>query len=303
MGHLPRSRRHDATAELAALRQEVGELRTALAALRESQAAGLSTLTERVAQAHGHLLSAVQVAVDDEADVRRRLAAARRNPSYEEAFTADDPLVSIIIPTYRNVTGLVERSVPSALAQTHVNLEVVVVGDAAPSETGDALAALGDDRIRYENLNRRGPYPEDRDGLWFTAGTAPLNRAMELARGAWLAVLNDDDAQRPDFVASLLALARARRAEVAYGQLLYHEPDKPAWELGTFPPSHHEFGWQMALQHHCLRLYEYELSTHLFHEPGDWNRVRRMLRTGVRFEMLDAVVGDYWPNRLWADRT
>lgn len=269
----------------------------------EALAAEVESLRGDLRAAHEHLLSALQVAVDEESGTRRRLAAARAEPDYESAFTDPDPVVSILIPTYDNHQGLRERSVPSALAQTHRNIEVVVVGDAAPALTGEVLNAFGDARIRYENLERRGPYPEDDDGLWFTAGTAPLNRGMELARGSWMAVLNDDDAYRPEFVELLLELARESRCEVAYGKLRYHEPSKESWELGVFPPSHHQFGWQMALQHRALRMYEYQLATHLFREPGDWNRVRRMLRTGVRFAMLDSIVGDYWPRRLWSERT
>lgn len=298
LGH----RRQDNTRDLAALRDEVRVLHAEIAELRAEQRTAAEDLDTRVQHAHGHLLSTLQVLVDDEAANRRLLAMARTAPGYDVPFTEADPLVSIVIPTYTNVEGLRTRSVPSALAQTHRNVEVIVVGDLAPPETAEVLTGFGDTRLRYENLNRRGPYPEDRDGLWFTAGTQPLNRAIELARGSWIAVLNDDDEFRPDFVAELLTVARERRAEVAYGKLLYHEPDKPSWELGTFPPSHHQFGWQMALQHRALKLYEYKLAAHLFHEPGDWNRARRMLRTGVRFEFLDEVVGDYWPGRLWEGR-
>lgn len=298
---LGRHRQQDAR-ELSALRKDVRALRAEIAALSAAQSVAVEALGTSVQNAHSHLLGAVQVLVDEEAVNRRRLVAERATPAYELPFTQDDPLVSIVIPTYTNVEGLRSRSVPSALAQTHGNVEVIVVGDAAPPETAAALATFGD-QVRYENLNRRGPYPQDRDGLWFTAGTGPLNRALELARGSWIAVLNDDDAFRPEFVSTLLALARDRRAEVAYGKLQYHEPDKPSWELGTFPPTHHQFGWQMALQHRCLKMYEYALATHLFSEPGDWNRARRMLRAGVRFEFLDDVVGDYWPNRLWQGRS
>jgi hypothetical protein len=289
-------------AGLADLRDEVRALREELAAMREERRAAAAELRTHLEHVHGHLLSAVQVLIDEEAVSRRRLDAARAGADYDAPFTERDPLVSIVIPTYTNVEGLRTRSVPSALGQTHAHVEVIVVGDAAPPETAEAVASFGDARVRYENLNRRGPYPEERDALWFTAGTQPLNRGIGLARGSWFAVLNDDDEFRPEFVSSLLELARERRAEVAYGKLLYHEPDKPSWELGTFPPATHQFGWQMALQHRALKLYEYELATQLFHEPGDWNRARRMLRTGVRFEFLDAVVGDYWPSRLWEGR-
>ena len=48
-----------------------------------------------------------------------------------------------------------------------------------------------------------------------------------------------------------------------------------------------------------MRLFEFKLSAALFDEPGDWDRARRMLRAGVRFRMIDEVVCDYYPSRLW----
>ena len=53
-----------------------------------------------------------------------------------------------------------ERAIPSALAQDHENIEVVVVGDAAPPETAAAIEELGEPRVVYENLAVRGPYPQ-----------------------------------------------------------------------------------------------------------------------------------------------
>jgi Glycosyltransferase like family 2 len=285
--------------EIAQLRAEQRELREQVRVLAEEQRDLAAGLSRRLEDVHQHLVSIMQVVVDDEAQMRRRLRAARATDAYRAAYDDPDPLVSIVIPTYDNHQDLRDRSVPSALAQSYANIEVVVVGDAAPVETREVIDAFGDARLRYENLERRGPYPEDRDALWFTAGTPPLNRAFEIARGTWFAVLNDDDSFRPEMIESLLRMAQQQRAEVAYGQLMFHEPDKPSWPLGVFPPTWHQFGWQMAIQHGVLRLYDYELSPHLFYEPADWNRARRMMRTGVRFAMLDAVVGDYWPHRLW----
>jgi glycosyltransferase involved in cell wall biosynthesis len=185
------------------------------------------------------------------------------------------------------------------LSQTYSNVEVLVIGDGAPAETERALGELADQRVTYENLNRRGPYPGDRRAFWQTAGIPALNRGIFLARGEWFAILNDDDAYRPDFIEALLAIAMADRLEVAYGKLRHHEPNNASWDLGSFPPEDHKFGWQMALQHRSMRMFEYELAAYVFDEPGDWNRARRMLRAGVRFGMLDAVVGDYWPSALW----
>ncbi len=270
--------------------------------LHNRQTAQTQGVLDELNVARSTLMLAVRAATDDETGMRRRLAQLRASPGYEAAYTDPNPLVSIVIPTYDNVEGLCTRAIPSALAQTYENIEVIVVGDVSPDATGEGVAAIGDDRVHYENLTLRGPYSDDPKTFWFTAGIYPLNRSFQLARGQWIAVLNDDDAFRPSFVEHLLAHAKATRAEVAYGKLRHHEPDKDAWDLGTFPPTNHAFGWQMALQHAGLRIYEYELHAPVFDEPGDWNRAHRMLRTAVRFSMLDEVVGDYWPSTLWKGR-
>ena len=46
------------------------------------------------------------------------------------------------------------------------------------------------------------------------AGTNPVNRAMELALGAWTAWANDDDEMYPEHVEILLTEARRAHAEV-----------------------------------------------------------------------------------------
>jgi hypothetical protein len=302
-----RAERDVLRAELDELREEQRRLHAVLTEqvateadrTREQQRRIADQLTTRLDDTRRRLVDVLQVVVDDEDEMRRRMKQARTTDAYRAAFEEPDPLVSIVIPSYDNHEGLRTVSVPSALAQTYENIEVIVVGDAAAETTAEVMAGFDDPRVRYENLERRGPYPDDRDGLWFTGGSPPLNRAFELSRGSWFAVLNDDDGFRPQMVETLLGLARERRTEVAYGKLEYHEPDRPSWKLGVFPPTWHQFGWQMAIQHGALRMYEYQLSCHLFDEPADWNRVRRMLRTGVRFAMVDDVVGDYWPHRLW----
>ena len=245
------------------------------------------------------LLAIGQFSLEDESAARRALIAARAAPDYETPFTEGEPLVTVCIPTYSNHAQLVERSIPSALAQDYGNIEVVVVGDGALPETAAAIERLGDPRVRYENLTVRTPYPDDRRQRWLVAGTGPLNRAFELARGAWIVINNDDDALRPHHVSTLLAEARRSRDEVVYGRLLMHAPDGSTEELGVFPPANHRFGWQLAIQHRAMLQFEFTLAAALFDEPGDWNRARRMLRAGVRFRMIDEIVCDYYPGLLW----
>jgi hypothetical protein len=284
-------------AELEALHTAVADS----AELQRSIEARLSRLEEGLTASEATARRGLQVLLDDGPGTRERLVALRASHDYAAAWSDPLPLVSIAIPTYVHWQTLEERAVPSALAQTYENIEVIVVGDAAGENVRAAMDRIDDPRVRFENLTIRGPYPEDAQERWFVAGSGPMNRAMELARGRWIAFLNDDDAMRPDHVEVLLEEARRTSAEVVYGKLESHSPDGTSEILGTFPPSNHGFGWQLAMHHSGLRFFEYELSAAIAGEPGDWHRARRMMLAGVRFAQIDRIIVDYYPSTLWRE--
>ena len=229
---------------------------------------------------------------DEEPANRRRLQGLRASEEYELAFTEPEPLVSFLVPTYTSYETLRDVALPSILAQTHSNLEVIVVGDGAPAETAEAVAAVGDPRVRYFNRTIRGPYPEDPARRWYVIGSPPLNDALALAGGRWIAVLGDDDAVRPTHTEHLLAAAREHRHEHCYGlQLVNFEEGEPL-TLGEFPPRLGQWGLQAALFHAGLRFFELELADAIYEEPNDWSVCRRMLRAGVRTGMVDEIVVD-----------
>jgi hypothetical protein len=259
---------------------DVAEFRRSQKELRDGQA---------------QLLRAVEALQDRESENRAKLRALRTSSEYDHAFTDADPLVSVPIPTWTNYRALTEIAVPSVLAQTHENFEIVVVGDAAPPETKQALDSLADERIRYVNLPLRGPYPDDPMRRWYVAGVPAINEASRLARGSWIAPLNDDDSFTPNHIAVLLAAARSQRSEVAYGKFMMSFPDRAPFQSGTFPPVLGGFAWQAAIHHSGLRFFEMELGDAWFDRPGDWSLCRRMLLAGVRFTMVEDVVADLYP--------
>jgi glycosyltransferase involved in cell wall biosynthesis len=185
------------------------------------------------------------------------------------------------------------------LAQTYERIEVVIVGDAVGPEVADAVKSVGDPRIRYTNLTHRGPYPDDRERLWCVAGGPPMNEAMRIARGRWIAQMDDDDAATPDRIELLVRAVQERRLEWCYGRLRKHSPDGGVEILGEFPPSFAGFGVQASITHADLRFLTSELGDAAFRIVGDWARVRRMMRIGVRIGMIDDIVLDYYPARLW----
>ena len=90
------------------------------------------------------------------------------------------PLVSIIIPTWQR-PALMLRAVQSALAQSIDELEVIVVIDGPDFATEEALSKIEDPRLRVIPLPGR------------VGGSETRNTGVRLARGQWIAFLDDDD--------------------------------------------------------------------------------------------------------------
>jgi hypothetical protein len=258
-------------------------------------------IASQMTESHERVMHALRIVRDDDARSRAALWELRETTDYAQAFEEDEPLVTILVTTYRNWPLLRERCLPSILDQTYARFEAIVIGDAAPPEAEDVVRSFADDRLRFVNLPYNGPYPANPSDAWLVSGTTPWNTGLALAKGRWIGSNSDDDALRPTYVESLLKLARARRAEVPYGQILMHKPDGDE-VLGSFPPEHAQWGTQCALLHAGLRFMPMHPTDWLFGVPNDFSLLDRMLRIGVRFATLDEPVVDYYPSKLWTDR-
>lgn len=200
------------------------------------------------------------------------------------------PLVTVRIATYNRGPLVAERAIASALEQTHRNLEVVVVGDACDAATERAVLSVRDPRVRFENLARRGDYPADPMRRWMVAGVTPMNRALELARGEWIAPLDDDDEFTPDHVEVLLDACRSRDLEFAYG-VAESEATPGVWRpIGSWPPRHMAIVHAAVLYSARLRIFPHSIDSWRVHEPADWNLWKRMKKAGVRMGFVDRVV-------------
>ena len=221
-----------------------------------------------------------------------RLLERRREPAWERAYHAD-PLVSVRIGAYRGGDRLFERALRSVRAQSYSRWEAIVVCDGPEPETAAHIEALGDARIRCVQRPRNGPYPAEEGSRWQVAGTHPFNEGAGLARGAWIAPIDQDDEWTDDHLAVLLARAQAVRAEVVYGQMYAQIADEGRTWFGTWPPQLGDFGFQSAIYHAGLTDFLYDANAHLAGEPGDWNLARRMVEAGVRFDHVERIVGTY----------
>ena len=268
----------------------VAELRGEVTALR----AELAALAQRF---DADLLPVLRLLAGRDTENRRLLAAAREDRDYELAFSEAEPLVTIVLPTFKRAELLRTRSLPAALAQTHERVEVLVIGDGPDPEAEAIVRGAGDERVRWTNLPQRYVYP-DADRHWLAVSTLTRNEGYRLASGRWLFDFDDDDSLPPDAVALLLETARERRAEVVQGVLRELHPDGSTRDEVALLPD--RLPLKGALVHSHLRFFERDHVASALGIAGDWFRGERMLRAGVRIELVDQITYDYYPSSLWA---
>jgi len=96
-----------------------------------------------------------------------------------------DPDVSVVVPT-RDRCRFLYRALMSALAQTGVQFEVLVVDDASTDATSEMVSRVADPRVRYVKRTVS-------EGV-----SAARNTGISEAKGRWIAFLDDDDVWSPD---------------------------------------------------------------------------------------------------------
>ena len=95
------------------------------------------------------------------------------------------PTVSVLIPSY-NHAHFVTAAVNSALAQTHPDVDIIVIDDGSKDNTAEVVATFGD-KVNYV-------YQENQ-GL-----SAARNTGIRHARGEYIALLDADDLWDPEFI-------------------------------------------------------------------------------------------------------
>ncbi len=104
-------------------------------------------------------------------------------------------------------------SVRSVLDQEFSDFELLVVGDACTDDTGDVLAPLLSDRLRWINL-------AERTG----SQSGPNNAGIEAARGRWIAYLGHDDIWTRDHLSALADVLGRGDVDIAVSGAIYHMP-------------------------------------------------------------------------------
>lgn len=122
--------------------------------------------------------------------------------------------VSVIVPVY-NAEKTLSRSVESVLAQTELDWELWLVNDGS----SDGSLALCRE---YEAADPRIHVIDKPNG---GVGSA-RNAGLDAAAGEYVAFLDSDDAYEPNFLKTLLTLAKRESAPVVCGSVREVYPEK-----------------------------------------------------------------------------
>ena len=129
------------------------------------------------------------------------------------AIAAERPLVSVVIRTCSRPAPLRE-TLKCLYHQTYKNFEIVIVEDGVPTAQAMVAEEFADLPIRYQSTGKN--VGRGRAGNW----------GIELAKGKYVAFLDDDDFYYPDFIELHLArLLTGRRPAFVISSIMAFEVD------------------------------------------------------------------------------
>lgn len=216
---------------------------------------------------------------------------------YEHQYDIDNPLISVYIPTYNRSPLLIKRAIPSVLAQTYENFELIIVGDHCTDDTEKQVLKIKDKRIRFYNLPYRTyRYPPTVENHWLAGPVVAANTALAMIKGKWIARCDDDDTWTKDHLAILLAYAKKGNFEFVsasymtkrFGRKILVDVKDNIPRIG---------GTQTWLYRSYLKSFRYNIDCW----RKKWNRVNdtdlqdRIYKAGVRIGYMEKVVAYVYP--------
>jgi glycosyltransferase involved in cell wall biosynthesis len=153
------------------------------------------------------------------------------------------PVVSVIIPTF-NRAYCIERTIDSALQQTHRDVEVIVVDDGSTDNTRELIVS------RYAN-EKRVVYTHQKN----TGVAGARNTGFAAAHGDFVALLDSDDIWMPwKLEAQIACLQRFPEIGMVWSDMAAVDPDGKVFNpkyIRTMYSGYGVFSMQELFQHQC----------------------------------------------------
>ncbi len=202
-----------------------------------------------------------------------------------------DPLVTCYIPTHNRCDLLMSRALPSVLAQTYPNIEIIVAAHGCTDGTAGKVwwEVRGECRdIRILEVPRTRTYPPTAENHWLAGPVVPANAALKAARGDWVMRIDDDDRLAPNAIEKLLRFAQAGDFEYVSAAHETHEGKVEPYDMDGVKVG----GIQTTMYRSYLRFMKFNPHCYLKADfrVNDVDLQQRMVQAGVRMGYLDYVV-------------
>lgn len=182
-----------------------------------------------------------------------------------------EPLLSVIVPVYK-VEAYLGKCLQSLTAQTYSNLEILLVDDGSPDQSGAICDrwAEQDGRIRVIHQENQG------------AGAA-RNAALDVAQGELIGFVDSDDYLSPQMYAHLYSLMEGD-VDIAECEILETEDDSCPLDDGTGAEVHSYSGVEAMSLH---------IEDTWFRQTPPNKLYRRRVLEGVRFPVGNLIDDEY----------
>lgn len=149
----------------------------------------------------------------------------------------NQPLLSVIVPVYR-AEKFIEKCLESIAAQTYRHMEVLVVDNASPDESGRIAEefASRDPRFRVWHRETNG------------GSSASRNLALDHATGEYFAFVDADDWIEPTYFETLMEQALVTGADITVASGFVLEYEKKSVPYGTMPQTVQVIGREEAIR-------------------------------------------------------
>jgi glycosyltransferase involved in cell wall biosynthesis len=191
-----------------------------------------------------------------------------------------------VSPTWQRHDLLLSRCVPSVAAQDYGAIEHVIVSDGPDEVLREEFAS----RAAWASVTRFEELPEHPPAAQW--GHYARLHGIDLAKGDYIAYLDDDNGWRPDHVRRLVqALEANPDAGFAYPLMAVH--GRGEYVIGSDPPAEGQIDTSMIVHRRELL----DVATWRWY-PGiptiDWDLVSRWVAAGVTWVRVPVVTCDYY---------
>lgn len=122
------------------------------------------------------------------------------------------PLVSVIVPIY-NVEKYISQCIHSLLDQTYKNIEIILINDGSPDNSGKIIEALSlkDNRIKAFHQENKGV-------------SSARNLGIDVSSGDYIAFVDADDFVARDFIQYMIDVINETKSDFAISENCFKYP-------------------------------------------------------------------------------